>query len=1039
MTARRSSFASLVAFGLAVANAAPAAAQLEEVAVDRGPTNELYIRKRPPNPESPEIPKDLQPLLARKEKLRDAKRKEAIDLLRKFLGTDPTGEGKAEGLFKLAELLWEDARATYVANLDKYERRLEFCRQTPGECKRPPREPRLDFAESETLYKQILAEFPSYRRADLVLYLVGFAAREGGRYEEGLGYFRQVIDKHPESPLYADSWMMLGEHLFSLGRWAEARDAYKNILDRPESQAFDLALFKTAWADWKLGDTESAAKRFKLVLDLAEEAERSGSEKLRRRRSQLRDEALDYLVLVFTEDESVTAKDVYEFLASIGGERYSRDVLVRLADMFFNEASYGRAQEAYRFLIALDPAFIGAAKYQRRIVEANLSALEYDKALAQVKTLTETYGPGSDWAEANSERRDAVVKSFSRTERMVRGIGKNFHGEAQEDEKSRGGPDLDLYRRAATTYQYYLAHFGKTRNAPEVRFLRGEILFFKTKEYEAAGDEYLAVGQSKPVGKYHKDALLKAMAAFEKARPNDVNLQKRRELLPVDRKFADATDLFATLYPADPQIVGVIYRNGQRFYDYGDYDEAIKRFGLIVTKYPDHEDAGAAGDRILDSLNKGKDYENIETWARKLKKAKAFQAPAQQQRLDRLIVESIVKSGETYGASGEFAKAASFYERVPKEFPNHKMAPQALYNSAVMYEKARKPVAAATAYLSVAGKYPKSKTASKAAFTAAQVYESNAYFERAADAYEEVADKYPRGEHGADALYNAGVLRQALGQNRRAIAHYQRYAKRFRDRKDAPEVAFRVGVVHEQAGDDKKAGAAYRSYLKRYRRADNAIEAHTRAGRTALKLRQQRRARESFGDALKLYKRADGDERKAATPWAAEARYRQGELLFEEYAAISLDVKPRKLKRTLDKKSKLLGEALELYLEVVEFGDPQWATAALYRMGQVYEQFANSMINAPVPKGLSESEAEVYRSELDNYVIDIEEQAISLYTTGYQKALDLGVYNKYTRLLREALGRMAASQFPPETESREGQRMGDRPPPPAILKEVVRE
>ena len=32
------------------------------------------------------------------------------------------------------------------------------------------------------------------------------------------------------------------------------------------------------------------------------------------------DGALDYLVLAFTEDESITAKEVYDFLASIGGD-----------------------------------------------------------------------------------------------------------------------------------------------------------------------------------------------------------------------------------------------------------------------------------------------------------------------------------------------------------------------------------------------------------------------------------------------------------------------------------------------------------------------------------------------------------------------------------------------------------------------------------------------------------------------------------------------------------------------------------------------
>ncbi len=62
------------------------------------------------------------------------------------------------------------------------------------------------------------------------------------------------------------------------------------------------------------------------MLDKAVEAERSGTEAQRRRSASLRDEALEYLVVVFTEDRSISAKEVFDFLASIGGEQYSRDV-----------------------------------------------------------------------------------------------------------------------------------------------------------------------------------------------------------------------------------------------------------------------------------------------------------------------------------------------------------------------------------------------------------------------------------------------------------------------------------------------------------------------------------------------------------------------------------------------------------------------------------------------------------------------------------------------------------------------------------------
>jgi hypothetical protein len=106
--------------------ARPVAAQApaRDVSVTRGPASELYIRKRPPAPEAPVLSAELKKLLAATEKRRDDKRLEAIRLLRAFLDSKPSGEARADGLFKLAELLWEEARRLYLIEVDKFSREI---------------------------------------------------------------------------------------------------------------------------------------------------------------------------------------------------------------------------------------------------------------------------------------------------------------------------------------------------------------------------------------------------------------------------------------------------------------------------------------------------------------------------------------------------------------------------------------------------------------------------------------------------------------------------------------------------------------------------------------------------------------------------------------------------------------------------------------------------------------------------------------------------------------------------------------------------
>ncbi|HEY4244946.1 MAG TPA: tetratricopeptide repeat protein [Kofleriaceae bacterium] len=1025
------------------------------VEVNRGPATDLYIRKRPPAPEAPVLSAELKTLLNSTEKKRDDKRLEAIGLLRGFLDSNPEGESRADGMFKLAELLWEESRREYLIKMDDFSRALEKCNNAKDKCEQP-KEPRIDLKEAETLYKDLHEHFPDFHRMDLVTYLIGFAAKEDNREDEAMTRFNEVIAKYPQSPLYADSWMMVGEHFFGLSKWDEAMAAYRHVGDAAATS--DLATFKIAWCEWKLGDPMAAAKDFKRVLDKRKQAEASGNEAARRRSASLAEEALQYLVVVFTEDRSLSAKEVFDFLVSIGGEQYSRDVMIKVAESYGAQAEWDKSNEAYRFLIKMDPDSLKAAEYQRNVIQNWNSALDVERAQDEIKVLLVNYGPNSPWSKSQKNR-EALARSLETTEDLTRVTATNLHGEAQRREKILKRPAqkncalkpdlppdvLALYGRAADAYEAYLGAFGQAKGssekAVEIRYYRADILCFKLAQVEQAGDEYLAVGKTAPVGKFHKDALFNAMNAFELARPKDT--QGRHQLYDVDKKFGEAIDLYATLFPADPTLVGVIYKNGQMFFDYGEYDEAIKRFGVIVTKYPSDVNAGPAGDRILTALGKAQDYENIEVWARKLKKAPSFAAKDQQERLDKLIVDSIQKAGDKKAAGGYFEAAAGFYLRVPKETTDGKVAAQALMNAGVMYEKAKEPEKAADLYQSIAEQYGDKdpELGEKAAFSAGQVYEKVIYYDRAAKAYELVWTKFRTGARAPDALYNAGLLRQALGQNKEAIAHYTDYAKKFRDRKDAPDVAFNIGVVYENGGDDGPAHQAFADYTRVYRSSGKRIvEAYTRAGRTSFRLGQLKRAKEEFGLAQKVWKAEPAKDKPASATWAAEARYYEGELVFRDYEKVSLDVKPAQLEKALKLKSKLLGDAEKIYGSVIDYQDLKWATAALFRVGQIYDGFADALAQAgqKPPPSVPPALVQAYQDKINEYVVNIQDKAVELFTAGYQKAIQMQVYDEYTAKIREALGRLAADKFPPERESRSKERIGDRPPVPDLVTEIAR-
>jgi len=48
--------------------------------------------------------------------------------------------------------------------------------------------------------------------------------------------------------------------------------------------------------------------------------------------------------------------------------------------------------------------------------------------------------------------------------------------------------------------------------------------------------------------------------------------------------------------------------------------------------------------------------------------------------------------------------------------------------------------------------------------------------------------------------------------------------------------------------------------------------------------------------------------------------------------------------------------------------------------------------------------------------VPIEERALEAYESGWQKALELGIFNSWTAKMREALGRLNAELYPPLKE-----------------------
>jgi hypothetical protein len=192
------------------------------------------------------------------------------------------------------------------------------------------------------------------------------------------------------------------------------------------------------------------------------------------------------------------------------------------------------------------------------------------------------------------------------------------------------------------------------------------------------------------------------------------------------------------------------------------------------------------------------------------------------------------------------------------------------------------------------------------------------------------------------------------------------------------------------------------------------VEAYTRLGQVLLAQGDRAGADKAWSAAVKA---AHKGELSTGRYFAAQARFLQGDQVLVDFEKIKVAGDTKGLGKRLEQKSELLRKAAQVYGEVVEFRVSEWVTAALYKIGQSYELFADSLRDAAIPEGLSEVEEQAYRDQLAKFIVPIEERALEAYEGGYHKAIELRVFNTWTQKQREALTRLNDIEYPPLREA----------------------
>jgi len=245
---------------------------------------------------------------------------------------------------------------------------------------------------------------------------------------------------------------------------------------------------------------------------------------------------------------------------------------------------------------------------------------------------------------------DTVKAAQARIEKQLREDATNLHGKAQRDRTSRAE-----FEGAAALYDVYLSRFGK-RTAPTKPSSTSRDRLLPPRQEQRAATHYMATARRNPKGPLTHDALYNAISALERMRHAEFERKTKGES-EVDKKFTEAMELYIQLYPNDPDIPELLFRQGKLYYDHQVYDAAFDSGGFCSRSTRARSSPRARESSRSTRSTSRRLFEHRSVGAAPQDGA-SFQGADKQKRLDTLIVQSVFKQGEQLGSAGKHGDSA---------------------------------------------------------------------------------------------------------------------------------------------------------------------------------------------------------------------------------------------------------------------------------------------------------------------------------------------------------------------------------------------
>ena len=853
-------------------------------------------------------------------------------------------------------------------------------------------------------YLNLLEKYPDSPENAKILYQLSKAYDSEADYDSALKILTQLTSEYPDYQYIAEAWFRKGDIHFNNTEYNLAENAYVSVVNEGESKYRLNAQYMLGWAYYKQLFFNRSVTAFSVVLaDVF--GENSEIESLNKNQKVLAEDTLHSLSLSL---DKLDAEKSIESFSELHNKPYVWLVYDDLGDYYLEKERYEDSASAYRRFTDIYPFSVKSPLLHDHIIQAYVEGKFFRQSLVEKENYVDKFGLYSEYTVQRGKLGEEV---FSSLRTYLDELSSYYHNDAQsqralvEAEKSKDEAlrnneiiqkssvqAIKQFDIAIDYYSEFTDTFSSDEKVDEIYFLKAEALYSAYRYAEAAVDyervAYASIGESAN-GKYN-DAGYAAVISHNNHIEDLINgsnylgrlsspaLGDESQKVKNYKEVASESMLrFVDVYHQDDRAVSVMSNVADYLLDTKQYEKVVAYTGKLLT---DHSGLSrnlqktVLGIRALAYFNL-EEYQNAEI--NYLAQLELVEPLSEEYKAvsERLAI-AIYKKAQVLADNQQNTIAIEEFLKIKRLVPDTKVRVPAQYDAATLLIEESKWSRAIAELEELDANFKGHELAVGFPRKLAFAYEKDEQWLKAADMYRRLASDDPDVTIRREGQYLSGMI----------------YVKAEKFAASTQQLEVYVDLYEEPFDD----------YLEAlHRLALNADLNNNLAKKNQWVLRS-------------IEKEAENPKPSDRSRWiAAWSNIQYANYLHTLFDTFALS---QPIAESAIIKNQRLQEALAYYQVASEYGFQEFSTESSFQIGELYSEFANSLIKLPPSSELSQDDQVLYKEIIAEQALPFYDQSRLVHQVNISRAWQ-GYYNEWIIKSYEAMRLLSPDRFNKEEVS----------------------